>query len=424
MVNSSHTARWINQISGQGLDVHLFPAYYAPVHRDLSNITIHQSRAILSRCALKQVVSQPRLLLRGFGAVESSIMNQGITIAPISSIPLTLRVVNYLDVHWKVSLGESGETAPAEYGPKALAKVIRRVKPDLIHSLEFQHCGYNVLAARCLLDGPFPPWLATNWGSDIFYYRQFQGHRSAIERLLKAVDFYSCECERDVLLARELGFSGTVMPVMPNAGGFDIEQVAVLRANINPADRKLILIKGYQTFAGRALTALEAIERCQSELVGFKLLVYSASRETFERVRELRQSTCLDIDILDRTSHEVMLRMFSRARIYLGVSTSDGISTSMIEAMAMGAFPIQTNTACCNEWMHDGQSGFEIPPDDVAVIADRIRQAVTNDHLVDQAASINWETVKTRLDQSVLKQQAIGFYESIFNLTATANRSG
>lgn len=415
MPDSSHLARWLQQIASKGWELHLFPVYLAPIHPKLDNLTIHQPRAALSLRALKRIVREPSLLFRGgFGAIESSLLGPGKTVAPIASIPLPRRVIQTLAVRWQVSLGESGQKAPAAYGPKALAEVIRRVQPDLIHSLEFQHCGYNVLAARELVGKSFPPWLVSNWGSDIYYFRQFQGHRTTIGRLLKAADFYSCECERDVMLAQEFGFSGKIMPVMPNAGGFDLEQAGVLRTNIKPSYRKLILVKGYQSFAGRALTALDAIERCLPELVGFKVLVYSASPETRERVRELRQSTCLDIDILERTTHDTMLRMFSRARVYLGVSLSDGISTSMMEAMAMGAFPIQTYTACTNEWIRHGQSGFEIPPDNVTEIASRIREVVTNDQLVETAADINWKTVQERLNQSVLRQKVVDLYESIW----------
>ena len=86
----------------------------------------------------------------------------------------------------------------------------------------------------------------------------------------------------------------------------------------------------------------------------------------------------------------------------------------MLEAMATGAFPIQTDTSCCDEWLVDGDSGFIVPPDDPAFIADRLRRALTDDALVDRAASRNWTTVCERLDQAVLKRRAVAFYDEIF----------
>ena len=135
----------------------------------------------------------------------------------------------YLDRIFRVRIGESGTSAPLPYGPRVLARLIHRLKPDLIHSMEFQHAGYRVLRAKELLGGRFPAWLATNWGSDIYYYRHFDGHRQQIQRLLANIDYYSCECQRDVRLARELGLKGKAMAVFPNSGGIDLAKAEELK---------------------------------------------------------------------------------------------------------------------------------------------------------------------------------------------------
>ena len=42
MSDSVHTARWIEQISDQGWDLHLFPTYEPGLtHRDLKGLTLH-----------------------------------------------------------------------------------------------------------------------------------------------------------------------------------------------------------------------------------------------------------------------------------------------------------------------------------------------------------------------------------------------
>ena len=415
MQNSPHTVRWINQIAGGPWDIHLFPMNDIPVHPGLRNVTVHQPWFVLRRSMLPSLLKRPGLLFGKLGELVSETVPPGQRIEAIHRLPVMQRFNPFMDATRPVSLGESGMTAPAAYGPKMLSKLIKLLKPDLIHSLEFQHCGYNVLAARALSGKQaFPAWLATNWGSDIYHFRHLAGHRSTLTRLLEHADFYSCECHRDIELARELGFAGQVMPVIPNAGGFELQYVATRRQLRRPSQRKLILVKGYQSFAGRALTALDAVEQCESELQGTMIRVYSASLETKARVSELKASTRLDIDVLEHASHDAMLRLFGRARVYLGVSISDGISTSMLEAMAMGAFPVQTHTACCSEWFKDGESGYAIPPDGLPVIVDRLRRALTDDALVDRASDLNWETVQSRLDQDAIQRVAMGFYETIF----------
>jgi glycosyltransferase involved in cell wall biosynthesis len=419
MPDSPHAARWINQISDLGWDLHFFPVFPQPFHGLMKGITIHRPWIqVPPRHALKLLFSNPLNALN-FMKLETESHPNRLPVQAVFPIP----VIGPFDrVLYKIAtarLGESQVRAPFGYGPQVLARLIRKLKPDLIHSMEFQHAGYNVLRAKEIVGAAkFPKWLATNWGSDIYYYRKFPDHLEQISRLLQNVDYYSCECERDVGLARELGLKAPSLPVLPNSGGFDVGSLLAQRGALLPSNRRLLMVKGYQHFAGRALTALEAIAKCADDLKGFRIVLFSASsQEVREAAEELKAFHGLDISVLTYTTHERMLRYFAHARIYLGVSASDAISTSMLEAMAMGAFPIQTDTSCCDEWIDDGKSGFSIPHDNVDVIADRLRKALTCDNLVDEAARLNWTTVQNRLDQHKLKPQIVRFYEKIFTIS-------
>jgi glycosyltransferase involved in cell wall biosynthesis len=72
-----------------------------------------------------------------------------------------------------------------------------------------------------------------------------------------------------------------------------------------------------------------------------------------------------------------MLTLFGKSLVYVGVSLSDGISTSMSEAIAMGAFPIQTNTACTNEWFEDGFSGIALKSAESSEIAQALSKGIS-----------------------------------------------
>ncbi len=309
-------------------------------------------------------------------------------------------------IEGQIRLGESPNTCPAHFGPWVLAALIRRLKPTLIHSMEFQHAGYLVLKAKEVYGAGFPQWIATNWGSDIFYFRRFADHGAQLRRLLGSIDYYSCECHRDIGLARELGYQGPVLPVLPNSGGFDLEQVFRMRAPGPPSHRKLLMIKGYHHFAGRAMTAIKVLETFAECLKAYEIILFSVSAEQPER-------KVLNIRVIDAARHDEILAYFGRARLYMGISISDAISTSALEAMAMGAFPIQTNTSCCDEWFEDGKGGFIVPPDDFDTICDRFLRALNDDALVDQAAEINWATVRARLDIRVLRGKVEAFYRQI-----------
>jgi len=313
-------------------------------------------------------------------------------------------------------LGESNIKAPLLFSPLVLKYLIKKLKPDLIHSMEFQHSDYLTLKTKELFHkNTFPKWIATNWGSDIYYYKQFVDHKKQISRLLKNIDYYSCECCRDLKMASDLGFEGKAMPVFPNTGGIDITIASSLRQKHLVSSRRIIMVKGYQHFAGRALIALDAIQACSDLLIGYNVIIYSAtSPEVIQRVKSLKNTYGINCRVLPYSRQSDIMELFSRSRIYLGVSISDAISTSMLEAMSMGAFPIQTNTSCCEEWIKDGKTGFIIPPDDIDEIVKKLRIAIINDQLVNVASKENWQVIQKRFDKKILKSKEIDFYNSIF----------
>ena len=415
MQNSPHAGRWINNLAGRGWDLHLFPLDHQPVLPTIENVTVHRPFLRIDRArALGANRTSFARWWKGVAGAEAASHPNRLPHETIFPLPISYRVEARLS-QVQFRTGESKATSPLLYGPWTLARLISKLKPELIHSMEFQHCGYNVLAARRYSRRGFPPWLATNWGSDIFHFRQEAGHYAQIQRLLKNIDFYSCECHRDIDLAREMGLTAKALPVMPNSGGFELAEAVRLRSEVPTARRRVIMLKGYQHFVGRALTALAALERCADVVKDFEVVIFAPSPETIQRANELSTTTPIkNITVIPFAPHDEMLRMHARARVYLGVSVSDAISTSALEAMAMGAFPIQTNTSCIEEWFEHGKGGYLIPPDDVDLIAQRVRSALTDDQLVEQAAAINWQVIESRLDERKIVKQVWAFYDEIF----------
>ena len=177
------------------------------------------------------------------------------------------------------------------------------------------------------------------------------------------------------------------------------------------------MLKGYQGWAGRALVGIRALERCSDLLSGYHIVVYTASGTDIEIASKLFSiGANVDLTILPPgQTHETIMRYHGMARISIGLSISDAISTSFLEAIAMGSFPIQSNTACAEEWIIDGRTGIIVPSEDPEIIESAIRRALSDDEMVDRAAEENWQTVVERLDHNKVKNIAIGMYEKVFN---------
>jgi glycosyltransferase involved in cell wall biosynthesis len=289
-----------------------------------------------------------------------------------------------------------------------LRHYIRSENPDFVHALELQHAGYIV--SRALKDESLKTeFIATNYGSDIFWFQKFPKHLAKIKSLLKRADRYSAECNRDVALAKQYGFSGKVLPVFPNAGGFTGAQLA------NPmqpsGQRNTILIKGYEGWVGRASVAIEALDLLKTELSSYRIVFYSCNAKTIRLLRRAKRRTNLNIEwhAKGKLPHAKMLELFSTARLYVGLSLSDGISTSLLEAMAMGAFPIQTSTACVDDWFTSGQTGISVELINPVEVAAAITDALGKSN--DGWADINRATIAKQASFDSVKALAQTFYE-------------
>ena len=292
-----------------------------------------------------------------------------------------------------------------------LRRCIVRDGVSLVHAIELQNAGYVSRRACEDLDVPL---YVTNWGSDIYWFSRFKRHEIELKKLMKRANYYSAECLRDHALARELGFGGEFFPVVPNAGGINPDLLSQLVATPT-SKRRVVVVKGYTNFVGRADVALDAIRLLGTQLIGYEIVVYSATLRAQQLVRRIRRSTGINIRSIPKKklSHNEMIALFSSARVYLGVSDSDGISTSMLEAMATGCFPIQTTTACVEEWIEDNVSGLFVSDIDMNLIAELLMRALSDDSLVDSASILNRATAAKRLDQSVISEKVSEYYPKI-----------
>lgn len=364
MVDSIHVARWIAQFEPSEVEFTLFPS--------TPNRRVHSM--------IKDMITK----------------NGNIKIVPFGgklSIPL-----------WAMDLVFSDYVRGL-----LLRRVLKQAQPDFIHALELQHGGY--IASRALEDASIKTaFIATNYGSDIYWFQQFPKHLAKIKKLLARADRYSAECNRDVELAKKYGFNGEVMPVFPNAGGFTEEQ---LNRPLTPtSERKVIAIKGYEGWVGRASVAVEALYSLTDELADFKIVFYSCNAKTVRLVKKLKRKTGLNIEWHGKgeLAHTEMLDLFASARIYIGISLSDGISTSLLEAMAMGAFPIQTSTACVDEWFEDDVAGRALKTPNANELVSALIRFLPANATNGAAMAINKEAIANKAKWSEIRQQVGSYY--------------
>ena len=368
MLDSIHTARWLSLFKEQKIDFFLFPS--------TPNRIIHNQ--------IKQLIN------------KSNGSNANFKLAsPLLKASIPMWILGFI----------SGLLIPATL----IKKVVYKESINKIHAIELNHAGYLVTKAYELGLPTKLKIIATNWGSDIYWFQQYPAHLKKIKKLLAITNFYSAECQRDVELAFKHGYQGLVNEVMPNTGGF--ETAHLTRSTKLPSDRKAIIIKGYESFVGRASVALKAVEEVSPHLAGYEINIISANRKTKKIANRLIREKNLNIKVHPKKSlsHNQVLELFRKSRIYVGISLSDAISTSLLEAIVSGTYPIQTNTSCANEWIEHGISGSIVEPNPKEVARELIK-ALSDDSLVNNAGIINKSTAISRLDNEKIKSKVQNFY--------------
>lgn len=365
MVDSIHLARWLGQFTSSEIEFLIFPStYYRNIHPNLGLLKYPQFRVFGYR------------LFRNFSGYFDSL--------------LTFRIIN----------SRIGEKLRKIF----LSIAIAEFKPTIIHAIEIQHAGYLMYPSSFTTSKR----ILTNWGSDIYYFKNFENHRKRIVRAINWASHYSAECQRDYELASFFGFSGEFLPKIPNAGGFDL-----VESNLPCSERELILVKTYGGQFGAGEIAIRAIQRFIQEYPEMKVHFYSVTPDLVENVRHVQvksQGKITFSTLREPLKHEELMELFQRTRIYLGCSKSDGLSTSFLQAVCSGAYPIQTNTSCAQELVDEGASGNIINLDEDTVL-EALRKAHLDPVSLDASQKNNFGYARDKLSTEFVKNRAQMFYD-------------
>ena len=289
-----------------------------------------------------------------------------------------------------------------------LATLIKTIQPDIIHSFEMQSCSYPIL--RTMKKFPKIKWIYSCWGSDLFYYRQFQFHQKKIKSVLARVNAIQTDCLRDFTIAKELGFKGSHVGVIPGGSGFKIDEFSLFKLSVEK--RKIILVKGYQHQFGRGLTIVKGLQEMQSELQNFDIVVFGAHNVVMKYIEDNK----LPFQMYYRhgLSHDELLALMGKSLIYIGNSISDGMPNTLLEAIVMGAFPIQSNPGgTTEEIIRHGENGFLIEnPESIEEIKQLIRMAISNPTMIQNANAMNAVLAQEKLEYEKVKAKIVAIYEN------------
>jgi len=299
----------------------------------------------------------------------------------------------------------------------AFAKAYSQIQPDIVHCFEMKMAGIPILS---VMQQNKTPFIYSSWGSDMYFQKELGMKENQVKVFLKRADFLITDCHRDKELAIRAGFKGGFLGVFPGNGGIELNQTAILPAH----NRTMILIKGYNDGIGQAGKILEALERIDSGLLKrYQYVIYSADKGLEHYIINSSILKLLEFTIHSRY-HQLhnteLLKIMGSSCIHIGNSLSDGMPNALLEAMGMGAFPIQSNPGhVTDEVIEHDKNGLLInDPLDVDEIAYHINKALNNLELRSKAQEINRNCIAQHYNRNTLRIKIKMLYEEVLSKAA------
>ena len=366
-----HTVRWINQLKESDHEIYLFDCLDRPIHEDLqwTNYTTNWSKRKIKP-------------LKGETFLKKHFPNLNEKVQPLLKVTASERL-------------------------KAL---IEEIQPDVVHSMELQSESYPLISVRKKIKFN---WICSTWGSGIYHFYNEPFHKKRIDTLLSQLDYLFTDNLRDIGLAKKYGFNGKTLGSFPGGGGFTVKEEFIEPVK----NRKLILVKGYHHWAGRALNALKGLENNLELIKNYQIHVYASHPNVIAEIERLKAEHNLNITYTKRgieESHDSLLQKFGQARIAIGINVTDGIPNTLLEAMIYGAFPIQTNPGkVSEEYVTHQENGLLVEnAEDIQEITEAIKETLTNDDLIEKAFEVN-KKYRVSLSYKNIQEKVLETYKTI-----------
>lgn len=276
-----------------------------------------------------------------------------------------------------------------------LRKVLRSIKPDILHTGYVQHHGYYGA-----LTG-FHPTLLMPWGSDILiepgksYYK-----RMVTKFTIKKADIITCDCQvvKDRIIELT-GYPSEKIVIFP--WGIDLNTFqpkrSMARERLGWDGKKiLIMTRQFEPIYGIEYF-IEALPAIIKQFPDTKVIFVGSGPlegEYRERIKNLGlKEYVLFTGWVNETE---MADYLNASDIYVSTSLSDGASCSLLEAMACGLPVVVSDVPANEEWVENVVNGYIVPRKDSARFAERIVELLNNDSLREHMGQHNLEIAQKR----------------------------
>ena len=157
---------------------------------------------------------------------------------------------------------------------------------------------------------------------------------------------------------------------------------------------------------------VEALAMMKSRGVGFRCTFVGAGRYLEERRDQVKVlGLADDVRFTSHVEHDQVPSLLRSANIYVSASSSDGTSSSLLEALATGVFPVVTRIRANEAWVRNGETGLFFEVGHAAGLAEALGRAINDARLREQAVTINRGLVERKGSQGINNRRLMDLFE-------------
>lgn len=267
-------------------------------------------------------------------------------------------------------------------------KVLKKISPDIL--IGYRPTSYGFLAA-CT---GFHPLVIALQGQNLIYPPNSKTKRFFAGYAIKRADLINAWAEHMATDIVEFGVSSDKIKISPR--GVRIPERVLHKKS--KKDFTMVSTRGLHPNYNfdQIIFALPLVIK---KIGKIKYLVVGDGRDK-RRLQSLVKNLELEeyIEFLGSVDYNIVMELLSSSDAYISAVPTDGVSSSLLEAMAYGVFPIVTDNIANRAWIRNGVNGFLSPKGEVEILADKIVRAAHMPDVREKAAKINFQIVKKRAD--------------------------
>ncbi|MDD5151694.1 MAG: glycosyltransferase family 4 protein [Flavobacterium sp.] len=292
-------------------------------------------------------------------------------------------------------------------------KIIKKHHPDIV--IAERTTSYGFLAA---LSGIKPIVVAQQGRTDLW------PEKSLLLPIKKIIQNYAFE------KANLIHAWGPVMTISMKAINVDMSKVLVMPKGIdlvkyankntaNPSKINAIVTRSLMPEYCHDII-LKAFSILNQEGIDFELTIVGDGK-LLPKLKELATRMKIEkkIKFTGQIPNTDLPELLQKSNFYISMPTTEGVSTSLFEAMASNCYPIVTNIPGNQSWITHRENGQLIPIDNFRMLADEILWAFENSDYRNTAVVKNRKFIEENADYNTNMKIIAAKYHQLINTYKT-----